>query len=100
MGVPSSPGVPAALADHTLTLTYNDPQSVRDAFARYGQAIVSGPVAFLQDYIDAGSLVPILTEYERPGTGMYAVYPPGRLVSRRVRALSDALYEHYRGSAS
>ena len=24
LGVPSSPGVPAALADHTMTLTYND----------------------------------------------------------------------------
>jgi glutamate-1-semialdehyde 2,1-aminomutase len=48
MGVPSSPGVPAALADHTLTLTYNDPESVRDAFARYGQeiaCIIVEPVA-------------------------------------------------------
>ncbi len=39
LGVPSSPGVPAALADHTLTLTYNDPDGVREAFARYGEQI-------------------------------------------------------------
>ena len=39
LGVPSSPGVPAALADHTLTLVYNDADSVREAFARYGDQI-------------------------------------------------------------
>ncbi len=33
LGVPSSPGVPAALADHTITLTYNDIDSVKEAFA-------------------------------------------------------------------
>jgi glutamate-1-semialdehyde 2,1-aminomutase len=35
LGVPSSPGVPAALADHTLTLTYNDADGVREAFTKY-----------------------------------------------------------------
>ncbi|MEZ5538907.1 MAG: glutamate-1-semialdehyde 2,1-aminomutase [Pseudomonadales bacterium] len=39
LGVPSSPGVPAALADHTLTLTYNDINGLRDAFAQYGEQI-------------------------------------------------------------
>ncbi len=39
LGVPSSPGVPAALADLTLTLTYNDPDGVRAAFAEYGDRI-------------------------------------------------------------
>jgi glutamate-1-semialdehyde 2,1-aminomutase len=39
LGVPSSPGVPAALADHTLTLTYNDSKCVRQAFAKYGERI-------------------------------------------------------------
>ena len=39
LGVPSSPGVPAALADHTLTLTYNDPEGVRQAFAEHGDRI-------------------------------------------------------------
>jgi len=66
------------------------------AVASCGQAIVSGPVALLQIYIDSGALVPILTEFERPEVGMYAVYPPGRLVAGRVRLLSDALYEHFR----
>jgi glutamate-1-semialdehyde 2,1-aminomutase len=39
MGVPSSPGVPAVLADHTITLDYNDAQQVRDCFARLGDQI-------------------------------------------------------------
>ena len=39
LGVPSSPGVPAALADHTLTLTYNDIDGLRQAFAGHGDRI-------------------------------------------------------------
>jgi len=39
LGVPSSPGVPAALADLTLTLAYNDPTGVRAAFEQYGEQI-------------------------------------------------------------
>lgn len=39
LGVPSSPGVPAALADLTMTLTYNDPEGLRAAFAEYGDRI-------------------------------------------------------------
>jgi glutamate-1-semialdehyde 2,1-aminomutase len=48
MGVPSSPGVPAALADHTMTLTYNDSDGVRKAFAKHGDkiaCIIVEPVA-------------------------------------------------------
>ena len=39
LGVPSSPGVPAAVADHTMTLTYNDSEGVRQAFSEYGDRI-------------------------------------------------------------
>jgi glutamate-1-semialdehyde 2,1-aminomutase len=39
LGVPSSPGVPAALADHTMTLTYNDSAGLRHAFAEHGERI-------------------------------------------------------------
>jgi glutamate-1-semialdehyde 2,1-aminomutase len=48
LGEPSSPGVPAALAEHTLTLTYNDLDQVRDAFAQVGDeiaCIIVEPVA-------------------------------------------------------
>ncbi|NJD34340.1 MAG: glutamate-1-semialdehyde-2,1-aminomutase [Betaproteobacteria bacterium] len=38
-GNPSSAGVPAELAQHTLVLDYNDAQGLRDAFARHGKTI-------------------------------------------------------------
>ena len=38
-GVPSSPGVPAALAADTITLTYNDSDAVRSTFAELGDKI-------------------------------------------------------------
>ena len=39
LGVPSSPGVPAGLAEHTITLSYNDTDSVRAAFAELGDQV-------------------------------------------------------------
>lgn len=39
LGVPSSAGVPASLAEHTLTLRYNDLESVRDCFEKLGEQI-------------------------------------------------------------
>ncbi len=48
LGEPNSPGVPAALAEHTITLTYNDIDSVREAFAEVGEqiaCIIVEPVA-------------------------------------------------------
>ncbi len=48
LGIPSSPGVPAALAEHTLTLPYNDLEAVRETFAQVGEqvaCIIVEPVA-------------------------------------------------------
>ena len=67
--------------------------------ACHGLAITSGPLFYLQGYIDRGELIPILTDYPAPESGMYAVYPPGRIVSRRVKMLSDALFEYFRNSS-
>ena len=39
LGEPSSPGVPASLAEHTLTLSFNDADQVRDTFAKLGDEI-------------------------------------------------------------
>jgi len=39
LGVPSSPGVPAGLAEHTITLSYNDINGVKAAFAEMGKQI-------------------------------------------------------------
>ncbi|MEW7978026.1 MAG: glutamate-1-semialdehyde 2,1-aminomutase [Candidatus Sedimenticola endophacoides] len=48
LGEPSSPGVPAALAEHTITLDYNDIDQVRETFERLGAqiaCIIVEPVA-------------------------------------------------------
>lgn len=48
LGQPNSPGVPADFAKHTLTCTYNDLASVRQAFVSYPQeiaCIIVEPVA-------------------------------------------------------
>ncbi|GAB6068221.1 glutamate-1-semialdehyde 2,1-aminomutase [Methylothermus subterraneus] len=39
LGVPSSPGVPASLAEHTWTLPYNDVDAVRELFEQKGEEI-------------------------------------------------------------
>ncbi|TGA97006.1 glutamate-1-semialdehyde-2,1-aminomutase [Sporolactobacillus shoreae] len=39
LGLPDSPGVPAQLAKDTLTVPYNDPESVAEVFKRFGQDI-------------------------------------------------------------
>lgn len=47
-GEPSSPGVPASLAEHTLTATFNDSEAVRELFADRGDeiaCIIVEPVA-------------------------------------------------------
>lgn len=47
-GVPSSPGVPASLSEHTITLTYNDSEQVKQVFSDIGDqiaAIIVEPVA-------------------------------------------------------
>lgn len=48
LGVPSSPGVPDCLAEHTITLTYNDADQVRETFKTIGDqiaCIIVEPVA-------------------------------------------------------
>lgn len=48
LGVPTSPGVPAALAEHTLTLEYNNVNQVREVLSEVGDevaCIIVEPVA-------------------------------------------------------
>lgn len=48
LGVPSSPGVPEALAENTITLTFNDLNSVEETFNKVGSeiaCIIVEPVA-------------------------------------------------------
>lgn len=48
LGVPTSPGVPADFAQHTITLSYNDIEQVKNTFAELGDkiaAIIVEPIA-------------------------------------------------------
>ncbi|WP_293269002.1 glutamate-1-semialdehyde 2,1-aminomutase [Neptunomonas sp.] len=48
LGEPNSPGVPASIAEHTITLTFNDIENVRQAFEEVGSeiaCIIVEPVA-------------------------------------------------------
>ena len=66
LGLPDSPGVPEGVAKNTITVPYNDPASVKEAFRQYGDdiaAVIVEPVSgnmgvvppiesFLQDLRD------------------------------------------------
>ena len=48
LGVPTSPGVPVALAEHTVTLEYNNLEQVRETFDKIGRqvaCIIVEPIA-------------------------------------------------------
>lgn len=46
LGLPDSPGVPAALAEHTITLPFNDAEALEQAFAKHADiaAVIIEPV--------------------------------------------------------
>ncbi len=54
LGLPNSPGVPASLAEHTLTLDYNDIEQVEQVFREMGDqiaGIIVEPVAGNMNFI-------------------------------------------------
>ncbi|MEM9402107.1 MAG: LysR family transcriptional regulator [Pseudomonadota bacterium] len=65
--------------------------------AAEGMGIVMQPTFIASDLIARGRLVPLLTDYRWPVTPAYAVYPPTRHLSYRVRQLIDFLAECFDG---
>ncbi len=61
------------------------------AIARAGLAIAALPEFFLRDALQNGDVVTILDEWDRPESGLYALYPERRLLPTKVRALIDFL---------
>lgn len=61
------------------------------AAAVAGLGILSSPTFIVSDLIVAGRLQTILDGFCRPAVGIHAVYPPGRLMPRRIQAFADAL---------
>ena len=62
-----------------------------------GLGIIMQPTFIAHDAIRTGALVPILTEFGWPVSPGYAVYPPTRHLSFRVREFLDFLVEHFSG---
>jgi glutamate-1-semialdehyde 2,1-aminomutase len=55
LGVPSSPGIPADFAKHTLTLPFNDEEAVRKLFAERGDTlacIIVEPIAGNMNFVE------------------------------------------------
>jgi glutamate-1-semialdehyde 2,1-aminomutase len=73
LGEPSSPGVPASLAEHTITLSYNDSEQVEETFAKLGEqvaCVIVEPVAGNMNCIPPlpGFLETLRAQCDRYGT--------------------------------
>jgi len=121
-----TPGHPEDLADHRCLLYSNlaEPRRWgyvdRDGTRRYvtvgagltassgdflteaavaGRGIAKEPTFIAHEFVSDGRLVPLLTDFGWPVTPGYAVYPPTRHLSYRVRAFIDFLVERFEGEA-
>ncbi|HEO8419915.1 glutamate-1-semialdehyde 2,1-aminomutase [Niallia sp. FSL W8-0635] len=88
LGLPDSPGVPESIAANTITVAYNDLESVKYAFSTYGEdiaAIIAEPVAgnmgvvppkpgFLQGLRDVTSEYGALLIFDEVMTGFRVDY--------------------------
>lgn len=66
--------------------------------AAHGQGVVMLPSFIVSQAIRTGRLKPILTDFSWPVTPAYALYPPTRHLSYRVRAFIDFLVEKFAGT--
>ncbi len=83
-------------ADITISgrVRMNNGDALRAA-AVAGLGIVYSPSFIIGEDMAAGRLVRVLPEWEGPEIALYAVYPPGRHLSAKVRAFVDYLVEAF-----
>ncbi|WP_137109652.1 LysR family transcriptional regulator [Rhodobacter sp. SY28-1] len=115
-----TPETPADLARHDCILDTNRRAARRWAFGdeaatvqgRYrvnsaraavelaakGQGLAYAPRFALQDALAAGSVIPVLTDYQGEVGTLNAVYLEGRVLPRKVRALIDFAAEDIRSA--
>jgi len=65
-----------------------------------GHGIAMQPTFIAGEAVARGDLVPLLTDYEWPVTPAWAVYPPTRHLSYRVREFIDFLVDTFAGKPS
>ena len=65
--------------------------------AKAGLGIATLPTYEVYQSIEAGRLVPLLTDWRYADLGLYLVYPPGRFLSTRTRTFSEVLAARFGG---
>lgn len=65
------------------------------AAAIQGLGIIKSPTFLLNKAILSGELCRILEDYNAEATGLYALFPPGRLIPRRVKILVEFLQQQF-----
>ena len=102
--------IPEDVRDQVLEMALDDPElSPRELATRFTDerryfvseasvyrllkacGLITSPTFIVSDLIAGGGLQTILDDFRRPAVGIYAVYPPGRLMPRRVQAFADFL---------
>ena len=76
------------------TLCVNNAEVLRDVAVR-GQGIALIPRFIAADALASGALTAILSEYVAPPLALYAIYPPTRHLSVKVRLFIDFLVERF-----
>jgi DNA-binding transcriptional LysR family regulator len=67
--------------------------------AEAGLGVVRLPNFAVGRSIQSGALIPMLRDFATEPGGVFALYPPGRGLALKVRALVDFLVRRYRGGA-
>ena len=75
-------------------LESNNPETLRQA-AMQGLGIVLMPLWLVGRDLTEGKLVDVLPGHHAPDSAVYAIYPPGRHLSPRVRSFVDFLVERF-----
>ncbi|KZM42995.1 MAG: LysR family transcriptional regulator [Marinomonas sp.] len=65
-----------------------------------GLGIAQLPDYYVASYIASGELIPILSQYQYPYTGVWLVYPKARQQSPKLKLLCDHLIDSFRTGAN
>jgi len=68
--------------------------------AEAGLGVAALPDFIVSDSIQAGRLVPLLTNYSLQEGAIYVVRPPGRIVAAKIRAFVDVVVEHFSAAST
>jgi DNA-binding transcriptional LysR family regulator len=80
-------------------LCANNAEVLRDAAVK-GRGVALVPMFILGDALKEGTLRAVLEDYRAPPLALYAIYPPTRHLSVKVRLFIDFLIEHFVANAA